>query len=308
MNLLHMDKPVGNEITPVGYNPPGSYELDLEIFQVSVLRRRVSADYMRTLQRIEFHLMIYVAKGSCTHMVDFESVTCHQGSLLMLQPGQVLQYGTTTDWQGWLLIFRPEFLLPRETTRLVTELKLFSYLEESPVHLTLNKNEQQAILESIVRMFHDTQLKANTGVKHMLLQNQLHALLIRIHLIRAESAQAEHAPPVLLRRFNRYRVAVEQDFHRRHKVIDYAKRLGCSEKSLHRAVVEVSGMSAKAFLSKRITLEAKRLLAHTGLPVSLIADKLGFDEVTNFIKFFRRESGCSPGGFRRQHVGLLNKL
>lgn len=61
-------------------------------------------------------------------------------------------------------------------------------------------------------------------------------------------------------------------------------------------------MTAKAFVASRINLEAKRLLAHTALPVSVIADQVGFDEATNFVKLFKREVGCSPGEFRRRHA------
>jgi AraC-like DNA-binding protein len=49
-------------------------------------------------------------------------------------------------------------------------------------------------------------------------------------------------------------------------------------------------------------VEAKRLLAHTALPTAVIADRIGFDEATNFIKFFRREVGCSPGEVRRKYT------
>lgn len=286
------------EITSVGYNPPATYGLDLEIFPVSVLRRRVSTEYMLALQRIEFHLLIYVTDGCCTHEVDFESIICRKGSLLILQPGQVHCFDTTTDWQGWLIIFRPEFLLPRESTMLLIEVEVFRYLEELPVHVALGAKEQQAVAESITRMYRDTQFKVSDNALHMLLRNQLYALLIRLHIICACSAKSEPAVPVLLGRFKRYRLAVEQDFHRWHRVMDYADHLGYSEKSLNRAVIAISGLSAKAFLSKRIVLEAKRLLAHTELPVSIIADRLGFNEATNFVKFFRCEAGCLPGEFR----------
>jgi AraC-like DNA-binding protein len=57
-------------------------------------------------------------------------------------------------------------------------------------------------------------------------------------------------------------------------------------------------MSAKAFISARINLEAKRLLAHTVLPVSVIAERLGFEEATHFSKFFKRNTGCTPTEFR----------
>jgi AraC-like DNA-binding protein len=34
------------------------------------------------------------------------------------------------------------------------------------------------------------------------------------------------------------------------------------------------------------------------LPVAAVGDQLGFDEATNFVKFFRRETGLTPGAFR----------
>ena len=53
-------------------------------------------------------------------------------------------------------------------------------------------------------------------------------------------------------------------------------------------------------VSRRVALEAKRLLVHTALPVTTIAAKVGFSEPTNFVKFFKREAGMSPGDFRRR--------
>ncbi len=289
-------------IIPVHYSPPPTYRLDLEIFPFSDLRRRVSADFLRNPEQIKFHLLVYITKNQCVHTVDSESIDCRQGSLLILHPGQVHLFDTTADWQGWVVIFRPEFLQPITATPLVTELEVFCQLEELPMHLSLNENQQSVVEESIVRMFHDAQLQANTHTLDMLLRNQLHALLNRIHLIVTSYQQDERLGTVLLQRFKRYRLAVEQDFHRLHRVTDYATYLGYSEKSLCRAVLAFTGLSAKAFLSKRILLEAKRLLIHTGSPVSMIANKLGYDEATNFIKFFRREAGCSPGDFRRRHA------
>lgn len=57
---------------------------------------------------------------------------------------------------------------------------------------------------------------------------------------------------------------------------------------------------AKAVITDRLVLEAKRLLAHSLLPVAGIGDQLGFGEATNFVKFFRRETGLTPGDFRAE--------
>jgi len=60
------------------------------------------------------------------------------------------------------------------------------------------------------------------------------------------------------------------------------------------------GVGAKTFIASRLALEAKRLLVHTEMPISAIAHQLGFDEATNFTKFFRSIEGCTPGDFRRR--------
>jgi AraC-like DNA-binding protein len=103
-----------------------------------------------------------------------------------------------------------------------------------------------------------------------------------------------------MQRFKDFKQLVERNFARWHQVADYARQLGYAEKSLTRATQAAAGMNAKAFITSRINLEAKRLLAHTDLPVTLIAESLGFAEATNFIKFFKRETGCTPIEFRRQ--------
>jgi AraC-like DNA-binding protein len=66
--------------------------------------------------------------------------------------------------------------------------------------------------------------------------------------------------------------------------------------------MEGAGVNAKDFIASRINLEAKRLLAHTVLPIAAIGEQLGFQDPTNFVKFFRRAVGCTPGQFRRRQM------
>lgn len=297
-------KSIENKIVPVQYDPPTTYGLDLEILPICTLRQRSNAQCrIHTLECIEFHLLIYITEGQCNHMVDFESIACTQGSFLVLRPGQIQRFDMSNDWQGFMLIFRPEFLQPKGATTLEAELEIFQRLEKLPIHLSLDENEQKAALECISRMSLDTQLKSDTSTLHMLLRNQLHTLITRLHLIQSDDRTTTLPTSNILKRFILYRLSVEKHFQSWHQVSDYAKHLGCTEKSLSRAALEVAGISAKAFLSKRITLEAKRLLSHTGMPISIIANTLGFDEATNFIKFFRREADCSPSEFRQRQIG-----
>jgi hypothetical protein len=115
------------------------YTLDLEILSVSALRRRVSANFLQKLERITFHQLISVTSGRCSHMVDFRTVECVQGSFVSLHPGQVQRYDVSTGWQGWLVLFRPEFLQPQETETPLNELDVFRQLDALPSHLQLQE-------------------------------------------------------------------------------------------------------------------------------------------------------------------------
>jgi AraC-like DNA-binding protein len=278
-------------IVPVRYEAPASYELDVKIFPLSEFRRRVSAEHLRAPQRVDFHMLLHVTRGTCMHMVDFESLPCRRGSLLVLGPGQIQRFDTKSiAWEGWMAIWRPEFLQGRATTTARGELEVFHQLADLAVYRELSGSEQAAMTEGLNRMAADARRRGNTAALQSLLPHQLQALLVRLHLIQAKSESTATAPAVLLQRFKRYRLAVEQKLHHLHRVADYAKLIGCSQKSLQRATLAVVGVSAKTFLSQRILLEAKRVLVHTGESVTVVAEKFGFDEATNFVKFFRRRA------------------
>jgi len=291
------------DIARIGYEPPGGYGLDVEIFKLSELRRRIAEARLYVPHRVEFHVLFYMTKGRCMHMVDFESLPCKPGTLMVLSPGQVLRFDAdSTHWDGWLLMFRPEFLQGQPLTTELRDLESFHQLVDLPMHRTLSANQQKVVKGILDRMAADTKLQADSKTVQPLLRYQLLALIVRLHLIQASHGQASQHTSVSLQRFKRYRLVVEEQLHRLHRVTDYAKLIGCSHKSLHRATVEVAGVSAKTYLSQRIALEAKRLLVHTAQPVAVVAEELGFDEATNFVKFFRRETGQAPGRFRRQHA------
>jgi AraC-like DNA-binding protein len=102
--------------------------------------------------------------------------------------------------------------------------------------------------------------------------------------------------------YKRFQLRLETDFAKAHKVQHYALALGMGEKNLSRVCLATMGVSAKACINQRLVLEAKRLLAHTKRPVQAIGHALGFEDATNFVKFFRKETGLTPGGFRQTNA------
>lgn len=295
------------DIARIGYRPTAPYALDLEVFSWRSLRARVPPPELRRPHRLEFQQLVCVTRGGCTHVMDFEPVPCKPGSVLVFQPSQTEQYDVASEWDGWLVLFRPEFLFmpsARASAGSTAELNLVGILAGLPRHLALAPAEFRLFRSVLAQMHADSQLAAPAAQTHALLRHQLCTLLVRLDLAHRrmqEEGRQRTAAPAELHRFQRFQQLLEQSFQRWHQVTRYANALGCTERTLTRATLAAAGLTAKAFIGARIALEAKRLLVHTTLPVATIADRLGFDDASNFVKFFKREAACTPQAFRRRH-------
>jgi AraC-like DNA-binding protein len=78
-----------------------------------------------------------------------------------------------------------------------------------------------------------------------------------------------------------------------------AAELGVTPGYLNEVVKAGTGRTPAQLLRQAQVLEAKRLLAATGLTVARIAHEVGFADPAYFCRFFRRETGLTPGTFRR---------
>jgi AraC-like DNA-binding protein len=155
----------------------------------------------------------------------------------------------------------------------------------------------QAALAQLRREYEDADtlpLSLHTAV----LRHTLTAFLLRLAHLAARSAPALHRRTDST--FTLFRDAVERDFATNHSVSAYADALGYSRRTLVRAVRAATGETPKAFIDKRVVLEAKRLLAHTELPIGRVGAAVGFPDAANFSKFFHQHTDQTPAAFRAE--------
>ena len=103
-------------------------------------------------------------------------------------------------------------------------------------------------------------------------------------------------------RFLEFVQCVEEFFATRRDVKWYADRLDCSQRTLNRACQQTTGESAKTVINHRVIIEAKRLLTQNADSVNFVAESLGFNATTNFVRYFRNETGVTPQVFRDEHT------
>ncbi len=91
---------------------------------------------------------------------------------------------------------------------------------------------------------------------------------------------------------------VNENIHRSLTVEGLAQHLQISTRRLNQLLHEKYQMSTKQFIDSRRTLQARRMLLETDMTLQQISEALGFANVNQFIRFFKRVEGLPPKKFR----------
>ncbi|WP_433680301.1 helix-turn-helix domain-containing protein [Nocardia sp. CA-119907] len=241
-------------------------------------------------QRPDFHVLALVASGRGSHIADFETYLLGEGDVVWIRPGMVHRWSDVDGVDGPLVLFRPGFLPDLGPT------PAWDLSASATWHLAPQVQPLALLAADHLRGEHDLAVRVPHLASPALLSHLLAALVLRV--LPGEAA----TPAVSGRRhrevFGRYQAAVEEHFMEWHQVADYTRVTGYDRRTLTRATCAATGVGAKEFLDQRIVLEAKRLLAHTDLPVSRCAQRLGFRDAANFTTFFQRGTGKPPSTWR----------
>ncbi|MDX2024063.1 MAG: AraC family transcriptional regulator [Deltaproteobacteria bacterium] len=289
-------------IKDVAFKQPRHPTLAVESFWLHDLHQR-QLDHDLTLPtRITFHFFLLVTKGAGKHTVDFVDYACAPGDIIKVSPGQVHIFDGRDRIDGIVVIFKERFLFPQAIKHNdVASADAPLNVEDWPVKLTPAREERgnlESLFSAVNQQYnaYDSSQRGERVIGHL-----LHALLFAL----AGSAKnegpawpAQDHPHLMVVR--QLRLALEEKLAKTRAVADYARTLGCSQKTLSRACLQILGKTPKSVIDERVALEAKRLIAHTAWPAARVSEQLGFTEATNFVKFFRRQVGVTPEQFRQK--------
>jgi len=294
-----------NSFKTYHFCPPKGYPFDLEIIPIQRLKRQsILNNEIRNLlitpHRTDFHGIIVITKGRYTHMVDFKNIKCKLGTWLFIKSGQIQSFDMDLDFDGYMIIFRAEFLSLKINSRRQNVWEcLFELLPDSMVL----KDEHQIGLINIKQMQKDLESYSSFEKCNEILRMHFELILTRFFLtLDSSDTNKTMLSPKVQMQFLNFKKNIENRIHVKHQVQSFANELGCSEKTLNRVVQQAVGKSAKEYINELLVLEVKRSLMHTDLAISEIAYKFGFDETTNFSKFFKRETGSTPKNFRDKYM------
>jgi AraC-like DNA-binding protein len=91
---------------------------------------------------------------------------------------------------------------------------------------------------------------------------------------------------------------VETNLAEKKKVSDYAKMMHLSGFQLNSLTKQFLGKNCSAVINDQMILESKRLLLATTSTINEIAFNLGYEDVSYFIRIFKKLTGLTPQAFR----------
>lgn len=268
-----------------------SQQFQVEVFDAN---RHFSVKYPH---RHDFFEVLYLLKGSGLHVIDANKYEINPPCIFFMSPGQAHKLELSNDIEGYIFIFTSDFyLLNRSNQNTLIEFPFFYTIHQDNPPLLLENENDIHFLESLFRQsiaeIRDAG-ESNTEMLRSILDLILTTCAARYQV--TENLLNKGKGQILVKRFFHL---VEENHQKNLSMSDYSGMIGVTPNHLTQTVKLLTGKTSSQIIKAKQLLEIKRLLVHTNLSVSEIANQLNFEDQSYFTKFFKRETGFTPIQFR----------
>ncbi|WP_299821720.1 helix-turn-helix transcriptional regulator [uncultured Pontibacter sp.] len=264
------------------------FERDIAVMQLEAF----VSDISEVPHRHGAYMLLFVqeTKGG-NNLIDFRRYDMVAGRLFLLGPGQAHQRQSLQE-HGVLLSFSDNFL---QTTGITAHdaLVLFGAVYQHP-YLDLRPELQQLFLQlTQLIAYEQQQPNPSQAILSRYLFILLNYLLRECHVQIAKLTPARHSE-----RLFRLSSLIEENYLSHKPISFYADALDITSKHLNNLCRQYLNTTVADMQQARLLLESKRLLHFSSLSVKEIAYKLGFEDASYFVRFFKRMAGTTPMQFR----------
>lgn len=250
-------------------------------------------DMHQAFHRHDFYYILVLNKGAGHHEIDFTSYKIGDHSIFFMRPGQVHQLTLKAGSKGFLMEFNAGFFHPLNKAAVgqLRKAGSINYYQLAPTAF----KKIQSLLANTSQEYIDQQ----EGFLDII-QANLHILIIELARLnnqgRSQKAgdYSQDRLEVLLALIEKYGKVHKQ-------VAQYAAMMNVSPFQLNSITKTMLGKTCSALINEYMILESKRYLLSTTNQVSQIADLLGYDDVSYFIRFFKKHTSLSPEQFRQNY-------
>lgn len=263
-------------------------------FSVRALQQVLNGkDLIHDLHRHDFYFVLAIHHGSGVHEIDFVQYPIQNNSVFILRPGQVHKLELTADTKGFLLEFDLSFYQPKNT---IAEHRWKK--ASSKNYCEVETARYKKLHAYLVNIFDEYSLKQEGYVEAIKANLDLFFLEYNRQSKNPNSI-AKSESGYIQERFEEFVRLLETNIVSMKNVSDYADLLSLSPYQLNSIAKTSVGKTVSDLINAQIILEAKRHLIATPAQVKEVADRLGYEDPSYFIRFFKKHTGQSPDTFRK---------
>ena len=249
--------------------------------------------------QLNFNIFIFFSEGSTRHFVDFEWFDVRKKSLLFLTKGQINAFKFTEGVKGFIIPFTDEYLKTQLNKLPKSEIiRLFNSQLFSPKIEISENSKVSSYIELLFKEFYEEEQVFDKQT----ICNALFAIIFT-KLEALKKYQTLHVKTSKkLIDFLSFKNLVSKHFSESRNADFYAQKMNITYKHLNTMCKEIVNVTAKQFIDEFIILEAKRKLVNSTIKSTELAYFLGFEEPTNFVKYFKKHTEFTPNSFKKKYL------
>lgn len=251
-------------------------------------------DLVHPLHRHYFFFILTVQKGEGIHEIDFNRYDVLDNSVFFLRPGQVHKLELKAGCTGYLMEFNTEFYHPSDRLSLQ---RLRKASNKTCCKPQVNRFEKLITVLTYIFQEHNGREEGFIEI--------INANLSIFFIEFARQSPNPNSPslnisPYTQERLEEFLELLEKDIITNKQVSHYTHLMNLSPYQLNEITKKTIAKTASELIDEHIILEAKKHLLATPNQIKEIADALGYEDVSYFIRFFKKHSGYSPEVFRQK--------
>lgn len=244
------------------------------------------------LHRHDFFFVLALKKGEGVHEIDFKAFELTDNSIFVLRPGQVHQLILKTGCTGYLLEFNSEFY---HSTNNQANQRLRKAGNRNFCKVDSPRFDK---LERILSSTFNEYTEKMDGYQDAIKAN-LDIFFIELTRYSQNPKDTSGATGSYSQeRLEEFLELLESHLTDNKQVSYYTDLMSLSAYQLNEITKSLMGKTASELINDQIVLEAKRHLLATPNQIKDIAFQLGYEDVSYFIRFFKKHTGHTPDVFR----------
>ncbi|MDN3681023.1 helix-turn-helix transcriptional regulator [Vibrio tapetis subsp. quintayensis] len=288
-----------HDIPEVGFNHNKTNNAEFEVVDLSKIQTDHSFNVGNPSlpHRINFFNLIYIEEGSGSHLIDFVDYPFESGSFIFVQVNQVHAFDFSQQPKGKAILFTQRFLDQLHQNMRVPEF--------TPTHLDYNhrpvvsvEKELQKSIKVLLSEMETEILRPNSDP--LIVMYLFSSLALMFHRIRPETHHQKLSPEQMVK-FSKFIELLQTHFNQVRDANWYAEQIFTTYKTLNLVCKVATNLTVKQLIDAYTILEAKRRLVISQISTQQLAYELGFDDVSNFIKYFKKNTLITPSRFQKMY-------